>query len=68
MRRRGIEPAYLRIASMLRADIASGRLAPGSRLPSETQLMMRHEVSVRREAARTEGGASPPRWAVAAAR
>ena len=28
---------------------------------------LRHEASVRREAPRTEGGARPPRWAVAAA-
>jgi hypothetical protein len=29
---------------------------------------LRHEALVRREAPRTEGGARPPRWAVAAAR
>jgi len=28
---------------------------------------VRHEAPVRREAPRTEGGARPPRWAVAAA-
>jgi DNA-binding transcriptional regulator YhcF (GntR family) len=42
---RRVEPAYLRIAGMLRADIVGGRFAAGARLPSETQLMMRHEVS-----------------------
>jgi DNA-binding GntR family transcriptional regulator len=42
---RRAEPAYLRIAGMLRADIAGGRFAAGAKLPSETQLMMRHEVS-----------------------
>jgi DNA-binding GntR family transcriptional regulator len=30
---------------MLRADIAGGRFPAGAKLPSETQLMMRHEVS-----------------------
>jgi hypothetical protein len=38
-------PAYLRIAAQLRADIVSGRIGPDGRLPSETQLMMRHNVS-----------------------
>jgi GntR family transcriptional regulator len=37
--------AYLRVAGILRADIASGRFAPGGRLPSESQLMIRHGVS-----------------------
>jgi putative transposase len=32
------------------------------------QHRVRHEAPVRREAPRTEGGARPPRWAVAAAR
>jgi Bacterial regulatory proteins, gntR family len=40
---RRVEPAYLRIAGMLRAYIAGGRFAAGAKLPSETQLMMRHE-------------------------
>jgi len=30
-------------------------------------LVLRHEVAVRREALEIEGGARPPRWAVAAA-
>jgi GntR family transcriptional regulator len=38
-------PAYLRIAAQLRAEIVSGRIAPDGRLPSETQLMLRHDVS-----------------------
>jgi DNA-binding GntR family transcriptional regulator len=42
---RRVEPGYLRIAGMLRADIAGGRFAAGAKLPSETQLMMRHAVS-----------------------
>ena len=37
--------AYLRLAGLLRADIVAGRIPPGGRLPSETQLMMRHRVS-----------------------
>lgn len=37
-------PAYLRIAAILREDIASGRHALGGKLPSETQLMIRHDV------------------------
>jgi DNA-binding GntR family transcriptional regulator len=36
---------YLRIAASLRAEIAAGRLGPGARLPSESQLMIRHRVS-----------------------
>src|SRR5512132_1092688 len=31
-------PLYYRIQEMLRRDIASGRLAAGARLPSETEL------------------------------
>jgi DNA-binding GntR family transcriptional regulator len=38
-------PAYLAIAARLRADIASGVLMPGQRLPSESQLMRKHGVS-----------------------
>jgi GntR family transcriptional regulator len=38
-------PAYLRIAADLRASILSGRLAPDSKLPSETQLMTQYGVS-----------------------
>jgi DNA-binding GntR family transcriptional regulator len=43
--RRGATPAYLELAGMLRAQIASGRYGPGQRLPSETQLMLHHKVS-----------------------
>jgi DNA-binding GntR family transcriptional regulator len=45
MTRKKAEPAYLRIAKMLRADIAAGNYGPGQKLPSETQLMLRHKVS-----------------------
>ncbi len=38
-------PAYLRIAADLRAAILSGALAPGAKLPSETQIMTTHGVS-----------------------
>ena len=31
-------------------------------------MVVRHEVAVRREALEIEGGARPPRWAVAAVR
>jgi DNA-binding GntR family transcriptional regulator len=42
---RKAEPAYIRIAGILRSDIAGGRFEPGQRLPSETQLMLRHAIS-----------------------
>jgi DNA-binding GntR family transcriptional regulator len=38
-------PAYLRIAADLRASILSGRFAPDSKLPSESQLMTQYGVS-----------------------
>lgn len=38
-------PAYLRIANGLRARIVSGELAPGDKLPTESQLMREHGVS-----------------------
>ena len=37
-------PRWARIADALRDDIASGRFAPGARLPNETQLAARFEV------------------------
>lgn len=45
MARDSDEVAYLRIAGILRADITSGHIGPGDKLPSETQLMIRHGVS-----------------------
>jgi DNA-binding GntR family transcriptional regulator len=39
-------PAYVQIADALRADIAKGRFAPGSQLPSYGELMNRYGVSV----------------------
>jgi GntR family transcriptional regulator len=38
-------PAYLRIASVLRTRIVSGELAPGDKLPTESQLMREYGVS-----------------------
>jgi DNA-binding GntR family transcriptional regulator len=43
--RERIKPAYLKLTDLLRADIAAGRFGPGDRLPSETQLMLRHKVT-----------------------
>jgi GntR family histidine utilization transcriptional repressor len=38
-------PAYLRIIEALRAEIASGRLKPGDRIPSENELVAAFGVS-----------------------
>jgi GntR family transcriptional regulator len=39
------KPLYLQLAELLGADIATGRLAPGDRLPSESALVALHQVS-----------------------
>jgi len=39
------EPLYVQIAGRLADDISSGRLGPGMRVPSETELMAAHGVS-----------------------
>lgn len=39
-------PAYAQVADTLRADIRSGRYAPGSQLPSYEALMRKHGVSI----------------------
>jgi GntR family transcriptional regulator len=39
-------PAYTQLADALRADIRSGRYAPGSQLPSYEALMKKHGVSI----------------------
>lgn len=41
----GIEPLYEQLADILRAQIASGQLAPGRPIPSEQDLMDQHGVS-----------------------
>lgn len=38
-------PAYLRIVAQLRAEITSGRLPPGARLPTEAELREQYGVS-----------------------
>lgn len=38
-------PAYLQIADDLRSQIKSGRLAPGSKLPSQRDLAEQYEVA-----------------------
>lgn len=43
--RRSSEPAYLQICNILKSQIASGAYLPGSRLPSESELCQRHQVS-----------------------
>lgn len=40
-----LEPPYLQIAAQLRADIESGVLAPGARLPSLNRLCQEWGVS-----------------------
>lgn len=39
------EPLYIQIAQRLAEDITSGRLSPGTRVPSEAELMELHGVS-----------------------
>src|SRR6184192_1605169 len=41
----GGSPAYIRVASNLRARIESGELAPGAQLPSVNMLMTEFEVA-----------------------
>ena len=43
--RRSHEPAYLQICNILKEQIAKGAYLPGSRLPSESELCRRHQVS-----------------------
>jgi DNA-binding GntR family transcriptional regulator len=42
--RNRIEPPYLQLAEILAGKIASGELAPGSRVPSITDLMGTYDV------------------------
>ena len=39
-------PAYLQVAEALRAEIRSGRVRPGSQLPSYEALMRKYGVSI----------------------
>ncbi len=39
-------PAYQQLASMLRDEIASGRLAAGERVPSAKTLSQQHGIAV----------------------
>ena len=43
--RDSFEPPYYQLANILRQQIATGRLRPGDRVPSETQLSEQYEVS-----------------------
>ncbi|MEA2589708.1 MAG: GntR family transcriptional regulator, partial [Actinomycetota bacterium] len=43
--RRGDRALYLQIADQLREQIVTGKLAPGSRLPSEHSLMAAYDAS-----------------------
>jgi DNA-binding GntR family transcriptional regulator len=43
--RSSYEPAYAQLARILREQIAAGTFRPGDRLPSESQLCERYEVS-----------------------
>jgi len=43
--RSSFEPAYVQLVNILRSQIASGRFRPGERLPSESQLCRRYQVS-----------------------
>jgi len=42
--RNRIEPPYLQLAAVLEADIRSGRLAPGARVPSISTLMGTYDI------------------------
>jgi DNA-binding GntR family transcriptional regulator len=43
--RKSFEPAYMQLVNILRDQIASGQFRPGQRLPSESQLCERYQVS-----------------------
>ncbi|SHF12560.1 transcriptional regulator, GntR family [Desulfacinum infernum DSM 9756] len=43
--RSSFEPAYLQLVRVLREQIAAGQFRPGDRLPSESQLCRRYQVS-----------------------
>ena len=43
--RDAFEPAYIQLVNILREQIANGNYLPGSRLPSESELCKRYQVS-----------------------
>ena len=43
--RTSFEPAYVQLVNILRSQIASGQFRPGERLPPESQLCRRYQVS-----------------------
>jgi DNA-binding GntR family transcriptional regulator len=43
--RQAYEPAYVQLVSILREQIAKGIYLPGDRLPSESELCKRYQVS-----------------------
>lgn len=44
-KKRGFLPVYSQLASIIKEEIASGKLAPGIRIPSETKLAKQYDVS-----------------------
>ncbi len=44
-KKRGALPAYTQLAAIIKEDIASGRLVPGIRIPSESKLAKQYSVS-----------------------
>ena len=45
VKKRGALPAYTQLVNIIREDIASGRFAPGIRIPSEAALAKQYSVS-----------------------
>ena len=45
IRHDGARPMYDQVAADIAADIASGALAPGARLPTEVELAAQYQVS-----------------------
>ena len=44
-KKRGALPVYTQLASIIKEEIASGKLSPGIRIPSETKLAKQYDVS-----------------------
>ena len=45
-KKRGALPVYSQLATIIKEDIASGRLQPGIRIPSESKLAKQYDVSL----------------------